>query len=192
MAFGVRSALVLTAFLAGCSDQPATPTAEQGEVVAAQEELSIDPDATGFGKAIVFQGVGSCFPAPVFNAELKALLSRFDEGADIEPRRPTAHSSYLGKAVAVTEGYLLSVTAPVEGKWLGLRLASIQHWAAPETDYIGFSLGFSATKAEVIKAVNGIGFGVLATGDLMIEGEVESYIRVLEDTNGKAFLQCGS
>lgn len=198
MAFIARSALVLTAILAGCADEPETPVAEPDEAVAAQEvvagpeALSFDPAATGFGKAIIFQHVGSCFPAPAFDAELNALLSRFDEQADIKPSHLTAHSAYLGKVVAETEGSLLSVRAPVEGTWLGLRLASIEHWAEPETDYIGFSLGFSATKAEVIKAVNGIGFGLPANGDMLIEGEVEAYIRVVEDKNGKTFLQCGS
>lgn len=105
------------------------------------------------------------------------------------PVVPEAFQAHIGEPRLVIDGSEYRATLPLAGTWRGLPLRSlvIVGWIESEQ---GFSLVFDATPAQVLQAVNQVGFAIPASGHEYREGDVMGMNVGVEQYDGGVALFC--
>ena len=143
---------------------------------------------------IAFASDTLCLPSDRMQTLLDALVPLDDDGQPIaeptqalpHPFAPYASTLQRQRDAATTTG---SIT--LNTRWHGLRLTSLSHWVAPESDHQGFRLRFANAPEVVRAALNRMGIAMPASGEIRRGRDVVTTMTLSADGQG-AILACSA
>ena len=144
---------------------------------------------------IAFSDPVRCTPSKELNDLLNSVLSHEEEGGVFVvtlAKRPVPQAlvGRVGEPRLEFDGRKYSATVPIHGTWQGLPLRAlvITGWIESEE---GFSLIFEASRTEVIRAANRVGFRLPPSGRVYLDDDVMGMgIGVADHPAGGTELYC--
>lgn len=169
--------------------QESTPVAPI-PVASAAPAAGAAPEPDPLERTIAFEDAANCWPSASFRALLEQISPRDEIGrpkgveAVVLPDIPEVT---FGTPSLTSEDFAHQIDVPAQALWHGLHLTKVSSWWGEESDFSGFALHFVESPADVIRALNGLGFVLPPSGQRETDAELATSMAVAASGEGAVF-----